>query len=83
MPLEQAKAVTGGTPKSCRRVIGVLNSLSAGVSQKEIAERTGLSLRSVKASVKLLLLYNQISEFSLITDMRRKIYRRGDENGVR
>lgn len=79
MPLEQAKAVTGGMPKSCRRVIGVLNSFSAAVSQKEIAEKTGLSARSIKAAVKLLLHYSLISEFSSIADMRRKIYRRGLE----
>ncbi len=67
-------------PKSCLRVLETVDSCSY-VSQKEIGDETGLSLRSVKSALKRLVSYNLISEFSAISDMRRKIYRRRDENG--
>ncbi len=67
-------------PKSCRKVLEVLGGCDYA-SQKEIAGKTELSARSVKAAVKLLLNFSLISEFSLAIDMRRKIYKRGDENG--
>ncbi len=75
--MEQAKAVTGGMPKSCRRVLEVLDSCDYA-SQKEIVSKAGLSARSVKAALKRLVTAKAVREFSIIDDLRRKTYSKGD-----
>ncbi|MBS3133353.1 winged helix-turn-helix transcriptional regulator [Candidatus Woesearchaeota archaeon] len=62
------------------RVLSSCNS--GGCSQKEIAEKTGLAVRSVKAALKILKLKGALTERFLINDMRCKLYNYGGkENG--
>jgi len=49
-------------------------SRSSSLSQKEIKNKTGLSIRSVKGSLKLLREEDIIEEIPVFEDMRRKKY---------
>jgi DNA-binding MarR family transcriptional regulator len=54
-------------------VLRVLSS-SSSLSQKEIKSKTGLSIRSVKGSLKLLREEDIVEEIPVFQDMRRKKY---------
>ncbi|MBD3155933.1 MAG: winged helix-turn-helix transcriptional regulator [Candidatus Aenigmarchaeota archaeon] len=58
---------------AAQEVLRVLSS-SSSISQKEIKNRTGLSIRSVKGSLKLLREENIVKEIAVFEDMRRKRY---------
>ncbi len=49
-------------------------SRSPSLSQKEIKNKTGLSIRSVKGSLKLLREEDIVEEMPVFEDMRRKKY---------
>lgn len=50
------------------------------LTQKEIASKTGLSIRSVKESLNVLEEKNLVKELSVLSDMRCKAYQLGGEN---
>lgn len=68
-----------GLPKSCKKVLLVLSS-SDSLTQKEIKEKTGLSIRSVKESLKLLKERDLVEEHFVLGDIRRKKYLWRGEN---
>jgi DNA-binding MarR family transcriptional regulator len=55
----------------------VLSSPSSMLTQKEIQSLTGLSVRSVKGSLRLLKEMNLVREFFVLDDMRCKLYHLG------
>ena len=74
--------IAGGIrlPNSCVKVLDVLtsSSCSEGISQQQIINETGLSERAVKYALKRLVTAKTVREFSIIGDLRRKIYVKGD-----
>ncbi|MBL7169838.1 MAG: hypothetical protein ISS48_02370 [Candidatus Aenigmarchaeota archaeon] len=67
-------------PKSASKILVVLSSSSSMLTQKEIQSLTGLSIRSVKGVLKLLLEKNLVEEVVVFGDMRCKAYRLGGES---
>ena len=72
-------------PNSCLKVLQVLASSKNknGFSQKEIIAETDLSIRSVKSSLKILILRNLVLEIFLLNDIRCKKYYFGGKNGYK
>jgi len=66
--------------KSCQRVMDALSSSAS--TQRDIANATGLSERTVKYLLKSLVSKNIVSVQYTFSDMRRKTYTRRDSNLV-
>ncbi len=76
MPLGKAdlRLVTFG--ENGNRVLDLLRNFHSGMSQKEVALETGLSIRSVKYLLKKLVVDGLVTELILANDLRKKLYRR-------
>ena len=56
------------------RVFEVLNNCKTELSQAEIVKATGISIRSVKYSLKILISFSLAYEALVSNDLRRKMY---------
>jgi DNA-binding MarR family transcriptional regulator len=72
--------VAGGTIGNSQLKVFKYISKS-GISQNQLIRLTRLSPRTVKYSVKTLIARRLISESYLLSDLRRKIYYKGDCHG--
>jgi DNA-binding MarR family transcriptional regulator len=67
--------------KSAKKILLVL-SVSPFLNQKQLQALTGLSIRSVKGSLKILKEMGYVEELVDFTDMRQKTYKLGGEVDV-
>jgi len=74
--------VVGGYSKSCLKVLEVLASSRNGISQKELRDKTTLSVRSIKYALNTLKLKNIVYGELILSDIRnKKYYYGGNLNG--
>jgi DNA-binding transcriptional regulator GbsR (MarR family) len=70
--------VANGLPVSCSKVLEAIAYSGQRVCQQEILEITKLSERSIKYALKSLKQMRLVSEFTVLSDVRRKLYSRGE-----
>jgi DNA-binding MarR family transcriptional regulator len=61
---------------SCSKVLAAISY--KGICQQEILEITKLSERSIKYALKSLKQMRLVSELTVLSDVRRKVYSRGE-----